>query len=340
MNILISSAVALTMTATQLAAASLTPPADLARVGTLNAEQLWLAKGGNGNGNGQHKDKARRKGDGNAGNGKPGKVNDKAGKAHRRPEHAGGPNPKTNGKGVKAAGGRKDNDRRPFTTAERDEAFSRLISTPAPPDRDMKRLLSAAALGLLTPQVRAAEIDEDELVTYRNCPPGLASKDPPCVPPGLADKGVTYNEWVSHDQQDYDTIWVERRDQWIKSDGGAAPDPELLLLQSDQIAELFGLAPAPAGQRYGLIDGLPVLLDHKDYNALLLVNQMAQVPDVGAGTRIAPTAALTQQQLIDLYRLPQLGDNENYSVVNGQVVRLNDSNYELLQMLRIARAVM
>ena len=67
---------------------------------------------------------------------------------------------------------------------------------------------------------------------------------------------------------------------------------------------------------------------------------MAQVPDVGAGTRIAPTAALTQQQLNDLYRLPQLDDNENYSVVNGQVVRLNDSNYELLQMLRIARAVM
>ena len=85
---------------------------------------------------------------------------------------------------------------------------------------------------------------------------------------------------------------------------------------------------------------MPVLLDQKDYNALLLVNQMAQVPELMAGTPIAPTAALAQDELINLYRLPQLGDNENYAVVNGQVVRLNDPNYEMLQMIRIARAVL
>ena len=28
-------------------------------------------------------------------------------------------------------------------------------------------------------------------VDFANCPPGLAKKNPPCVPPGLADKGVT-----------------------------------------------------------------------------------------------------------------------------------------------------
>ncbi|TGN55395.1 hypothetical protein E4L95_15105, partial [Paracoccus liaowanqingii] len=183
-------------------------------------------------------------------------------------------------------------------------------------------------------------IPDDEIITYRNCPPGLAKKDPPCVPPGLAQQGVTYSEWASYDQDRYDAIWVERRDEWLSSQAEVDPDPELLLLQSDQIATLFDLDPAPEGERYALIDGLPVLLDQKDYTSLLLVNQIADVPELVAGAPIAPTAALTQDELINLYRLPQLGDNENYAVVNGQLVRLNDPNYELLQMIRIARAVL
>lgn len=33
----------------------------------------------------------------------------------------------------------------------------------------------------------------------RHCPPGLARKNPPCVPPGLAKKGVT--EWERDDER-------------------------------------------------------------------------------------------------------------------------------------------
>lgn len=356
-KLFISSAVALALTSTPLAAGPIHGEGNIARFGMAHPEQIWLAQGNSGNGNGN--DKAPRKGHGHSGKGnpgngkapaahgnaKPGKGNDDAAKGNRKPEHAGGPKFKTNGKGVGHASqgnGKGAKERRPFTTAERGAAFSRILSTPAPSGRDMKRVLSATALALATPQLLVADIPEDELITYRNCPPGLAKKDPPCVPPGLANKGVTYDEWVSYDQEEYDTIWAERRDDWIRSEAGVDPnpDPELLLLQSDQIATLFDLDPAPYGKRYGLIDGMPVLLDQKDYDALLLVNQMAQVPDVVPGTPIAPTAALTQDELIDLYRLPQLGDNENYSVVNGQVVRLSDSNYELLQMLRVARAVL
>lgn len=340
----ITSAVALALTSTHLAAGPIDTQGDIARFGTAFGEQLWLAKDNNGNGHGN--DKGLKKGHGNAGKGnpgngkahagngnaKPGKGADHAAKGNGKPEHAGGPKFKTNGK--------SDKGRRAFTMAEREEAFSRFVSTPAPTGRDMKRVLGAATLALVTPQLLVADIPEDELITYRNCPPGLAKKDPPCVPPGLANKGVTYDEWASYDQEEYDRIWVERRDEWISSETGVDPDPELLLLQSDQIATLFDLAPPPDGKRYGLIDGLPVLLDQEDQNALLLVNQMAQVPDFVPGTPIAPTAALTQDELIDLYRLPQLGENENYSVVNGQIVRLNDSNYELLQMLRVARAVL
>ncbi len=347
----ISSAVALALTSTHLAAESTHRQGDIARFGTPHDEQIWLAQDNNGN------DKALKKGHGNAGNGNPGdgkarggngnakagKGNNHGAKGNGKPEHAGGPKLKTSGKGIEHASrgnGKGAEGRRPFTTAERDEVFSRFVSTPAPTGRDMKRVLGAAALALATPQLLVADLPDDELITYRNCPPGLAKKDPPCVPPGLAKEGVTYGEWAAYDQDEYDTIWVKRRDNWLSSQAEVDPDPELLLLQSDQIATLFDLDPAPNGQRYALIDGLPVLLDQKDYTSLLLVNQLAQVPDLVAGAPIAPTAALTQDELISLYRLPQLGDNGNYAVLNGQLVRLNDSNYELLQMIRIARAVL
>ena len=217
---------------------------------------------------------------------------------------------------------------------------SRILSTPAPDGRDMTRVLAATGLALATPQLAIADIPETELITYSNCPPGLAKKTPPCVPPGLAKNGVTYDEWASYDQDRYDSIWVDRRDAWLGSGFDIDPNPDLLLLQSDQVATLFDLAPAPRGQRYALIDGMPVLLDDDDYRSLLLVNQMARVPDLPAGMPIAPTAALTQSDLINLYRLPQPGADQSYAVLNGQIVQLDNSDYELLQMLRIARAVL
>ena len=38
----------------------------------------------------------------------------------------------------------------------------------------------------------------------QNCPPGLAKKNPPCVPPGQARQGVTAEEWMNrHALGDY-----------------------------------------------------------------------------------------------------------------------------------------
>ncbi|MDZ4094039.1 MAG: hypothetical protein U1D35_03905, partial [Paracoccaceae bacterium] len=34
----------------------------------------------------------------------------------------------------------------------------------------------------------------------KGCPPGLAKKNPPCVPPGQAKKGVTTNQWLNRDR--------------------------------------------------------------------------------------------------------------------------------------------
>lgn len=352
----IGGAVALALASTSLSAAPFHAQGGIAGFGMADGEQIWLAKGNNGNGNGKGNGngggsmKRAEKGKGNPGNGnanagnghaKPGQGNDHA--ASGKPEHAGGPKPKQSGAGARNApegngGGAKD--RRAFTAAEREEAVRRIVSAPAPAGRDMARVAGAAALALATPQLLASGIPDDELIIYSNCPPGLAKKDPPCVPPGLAKKGVTFDEWASYGHDGYDEIWVKRRDAWLSAEAGADPDPGLLLLQSDQVATLFGLDPAPDGQRYALIDGMPVLLDEEDYTSLLLVNQMAQLADLEAGVPIAPTAALTQDELISLYRLPQPRADESYAVLNGQLVKLNQSEYELLQMLRIARAVL
>lgn len=297
-------------------------------------EQIWLAQGNSGNAKGGKK--ILKKPGGKPGNGKPEHAGGPKPKANGKPEHAGGPKPKATGKPEHAGAVKpkaRDTDRAAAASG------SDILATPAPDGRDMVRVLSGTALALATPQMVLSDIPEDELIAYSNCPPGLAKKDPPCVPPGLAKKGVTYEEWASYDQEDYDTLWNERREAWLDAERDFDPDAAFLL-NSDQIATLFDLEPAPAGQRYALIDGLPVLLDEEDYTSLMLVNEIAQVAELSSGVSIAPTAALTQQELIDLYRLPQLGADQNYTVVNGQILQMNDAEYEILQLIRIARAVL
>jgi hypothetical protein len=44
----------------------------------------------------------------------------------------------------------------------------------------------------------------------RNCPPGLAKKNPPCVPPGLAKQGVDTSDRLrrgDYYDRHYDRIW-------------------------------------------------------------------------------------------------------------------------------------
>jgi hypothetical protein len=44
----------------------------------------------------------------------------------------------------------------------------------------------------------------------RNCPPGLAKNNPPCVPPGLAKQGVDTQDRLRRGDfydRDYDRIW-------------------------------------------------------------------------------------------------------------------------------------
>ncbi len=212
-----------------------------------------------------------------------------------------------------------------------------VLQVRAPQGRDMSVLLGAAPLALLGSNISLPDVSDEQLLTYRNCPPGLAKKDPPCVPPGLAKQGVTYDEWVAYDADRLDDIYLEQRGEYL--DPYVDLDDNNLLLSSDQIASLYGLRPASLGNRYALIDGQPVLLTNKDYTSLLRINDLARVENLPAGLRVAPTAALTQSELRQTYKLPELEPGYNYAVVNGELVTLQDSAFETLQLIRIARAI-
>tara|TARA_R100000687_G_scaffold67170_1_gene56236 strand:+ start:274 stop:1194 length:921 start_codon:yes stop_codon:yes gene_type:complete len=230
---------------------------------------------------------------------------------------------------------------------DRSRISNEVLEVRAPEGRDMSVLLGAVPLALLGSQIAFADVPEDKRLTYRNCPPGLAKMDPPCVPPGLAKKGVTYEEWVAYDDKQLDAIYLDQRTEFLDRDvvveedanQDVVLDDDTLLLSSEQIASLYDLRPAPAGKRYALIDGQPVLLTQKDYTSLLRINELARVENLPDGVRIAPTAALTQNELRQTYKLPQLETGNNYAVVNGELVTLQDSAFETLQLIRIARAI-
>lgn len=211
-----------------------------------------------------------------------------------------------------------------------------ILAIRAPDGRDMTVLLGSLPLALLGTGVVFADVPEDQLLTYRNCPPGLAKKDPPCVPPGLAKKGVTYEDWVTYDDKRLDEIYLDQRSGYLDQD--AVLDDDILLLNSTQIASLYGLRPAPAGKRYGLIDGQPVLLTDEDNRSLLSIRDLDRATNLPAGLLVSPTAALTQNELRQTYNLPILDPGYNYAVVNGELVTLEDSAFEALQLIRIARA--
>ncbi|WP_340263301.1 transketolase [Sulfitobacter pontiacus] len=230
---------------------------------------------------------------------------------------------------------------------DRSRISSEILEVRAPEGRDMSVLLNAVPLALLGSRIAFADVPEDKRLTYRNCPPGLAKMDPPCVPPGLAKKGVTYEEWVAYDDKQLDAIYLDQRTEFLDRDvvveedanRDVVLDDDTLLLSSEQIASLYDLRPAPAGKRYALIDGQPVLLTQEDYTSLLRINELARVENLPDGVRIAPTAALTQNELRQTYKLPQLETGNNYAVVNGELVTLQDSAFETLQLIRIARAI-
>ena len=84
----------------------------------------------------------------------------------------------------------------------------------------------------------------------QNCPPGLAKKDPPCVPPGQAKKGHVVGTAV-----DWDDVHVITR------------------------PGLYGLSEPPKGQRYAIVDGRLVRVDRESSKILSIIRLVDAILD-------------------------------------------------------------
>lgn len=85
----------------------------------------------------------------------------------------------------------------------------------------------------------------------KGCPPGLAKKNPPCVPPGQAKKGVTTEEWRNGDRIGD----VVRLDDLIFLDDYRRYDLPLL----------------PIGQRYAVVNDRIVVISSENFTILQLI---------------------------------------------------------------------
>lgn len=85
----------------------------------------------------------------------------------------------------------------------------------------------------------------------KGCPPGLAKKNPPCVPPGQAKKGVTAHQWQGRDQI-----------------GDIVNRDDLIFL--DDFA-LYGLPLLRYGQRYAVVNDQIVVIDAETFAILQLI---------------------------------------------------------------------
>lgn len=113
----------------------------------------------------------------------------------------------------------------------------------------MKTTSSLLAIALLTfaPALHAVAAFAES----RGCPPGLAKKNPPCVPPGQAKKGVTTDQWPGHDRI------------------GDVIDRGDLIFLDDYVR--YDLPPLPYGQRYAVVDDRIVVIDPESYQILQLI---------------------------------------------------------------------
>lgn len=100
-----------------------------------------------------------------------------------------------------------------------------------------------ATMPMMTGQVAFADSGK--------CPPGLAKKTAPCVPPGQAKKGVTSAEWLGRDRV------------------GDVVDQDDLIFLDDFV--LYDLRPLPYGQRYAVFDDQIVVIDRESYQILQLI---------------------------------------------------------------------
>ena len=168
------------------------------------------------------------------------------------------------------------------------------------------------------------------------CPPGLAKKNPPCVPPGLAKKGVTFEDWTNYSDDEI-AVLIDENDDFL-ADLEIDQDAVLLYPQ-DEIIALYDLDPAPEGQYYAVIDGSVVQVSEGSYGILRQLRGYATPVELRDGMAIAPTASLSEEELVAIYGLDAPTDDRRYTVIDGDLVALPTQAWDLLQLLRYTAAV-
>ena len=92
----------------------------------------------------------------------------------------------------------------------------------------------------------------------QNCPPGLAKKDPPCVPPGQARQGVTTEEWLNR-----------------HSIGDQVDDDEYVYLENYDYVYWNALPALGDGEAYVVLNDGIIVLDRETSTILSLINMLA-----------------------------------------------------------------
>lgn len=100
----------------------------------------------------------------------------------------------------------------------------------------------------------APVVRHDHTIVVANCPPGLAKKDPACVPPGQAKKGL-HREVAVGDIYDLDDIHIITR------------------------PGLYGLGEPPEGNRYAIVDGRLVRVDSETGRLLSIIRLVNAILD-------------------------------------------------------------
>lgn len=169
-----------------------------------------------------------------------------------------------------------------------------------------------------------------------NCPPGLAKKNPPCVPPGLARQGVTTQEYLNYDDDEWQRIIDENDDIIADVDFDGRPFHRLT---DEEIADIYGIDPPRDGKSYAVIDGQLVELNDENRLILRQIQTLSDPVETGNNLTVEPTVSLTEDELIAIYDLPEPEDGMNYTVIDGQIALVSDPIYDLLQIIRIATAI-
>lgn len=184
-----------------------------------------------------------------------------------------------------------------------------------------------------------------------DCPPGLADRVIPCVPPGQAKKGVTAEEWAGRNDDELRVALIERqRDLDIEIEREYELERELddagdddsfdpfvndFALSQDRIIEIFDLDPAPQDHAYIVVDGRPVLLDNENYRRIRLLRGLEEV-QIFDVEDLDITSVMGHDGLAAAYDLPEPPAEHYYAAVDGEVLLLPLKAYEMMQLLRIA----